>query len=271
MVNPASPLRAVPDGSEGPPRPGISPEEWALRIELAACYQLADLYGMSDMAGTHISVRLPGPDHHFLLNSFGTFFDEVTASSLIKVDLDGNVHDGEEWQLNRAGFTIHSAIHMHDPGLVCVMHTHTRANVGVGMQRDGLLPLNQKILLMWDFLRYHDFEGAALDLDERARIAGDLGPEGRAMILRNHGALTVGRSVAEAFCWMYKLEMACQYQIDALSGNRELVPLGQATIDHTAAQGRKLLGAGGRAECGRLEWDALLRKLERDRGTSYKT
>ena len=249
----------------------MTQKEWDLRVELAACCQLADLYGMSDMAGTHISARIPGPENHFLLNSFGTFFDEVTASSLIKVDFAGKVLDGHASQLNRAGFTIHSAIHMSEPDLICVMHTHTRAVIGVGMQKDGLLPLNQKPLLMWDFLRYHDFEGAALDHDERPRIVQDLGPEGRAMILRNHGALTVGRSVAEAFCWMYKLEMACQYQVDALAGNRELIQLSTQTIQHTAAQGRILLGAGGPAECGKLEWPGLLRKLARDRGTSYKT
>lgn len=251
--------------------PGITAREWQLRVELAACCQLADIYGMSDMAGTHISALIPGTGNHFLLNPFGSFFEEVTASSLIKVDLEGNVLTGRPEQLNRAGFTIHSAIHMHDPELICVMHTHTRAIIGVGMQKDGLLPLSQKALLMLDFLRYHDFEGAALDLDERARLVRDMGPDGRAMILRNHGALSCGRSVAEAFCWMYRLEVACQYQIDALSGNRELQGLTQETIRHTAEQGRYLLGPGGPAECGKLEWAALLRKLERERGTSYRT
>lgn len=250
---------------------GMSEAEWALRVELAACCQLADLYGMSDMAGTHISARVPGPEHHFLLNSFGTFFEEVTAASLIKVNLDGQVVDGDARQLNQAGFVIHSAIHMSDPDIVCVMHTHTRATIGVGIQKDGLLPLSQKALLMWDFLRYHDFEGAALDMSERERLVRDLGPEGRAMLLRNHGALSTGCSVAEAFCWMYRLEVACQYQIDALAGNRELQWPGVETVQHTAAQGRKLIGPGGPAECGKLEWPALLRKLERERGTSYRS
>jgi ribulose-5-phosphate 4-epimerase/fuculose-1-phosphate aldolase len=248
-----------------------SAEEWKLRCELAACYQLADLYGMSDMAGTHISARLPGPDHHFLLNRFGMFFDEITASSLIKVDLEGNVMGAKPEHLNPAGFVIHSAIHLADPDLVCVMHTHTRANSGVSMQVEGLLPLSQKALLMWDFVRYHDFEGQALDNDERERIVADLGPEGRAVILRNHGGLTVGRSVAEAFCWMYRLEAACRYQIDALSGGRELKWLSTEMVEKTARQGRKAFGPGGFAEVGKLEWGALIRKLERDRGTSYRT
>lgn len=181
----------------------FSEEEWRVRCELAACYQLIDLYGMSDMAGTHVSARVPGPEHHFLLNPFGMFFDEITASSLIKVDQDGNVVDGAADQLNPAGFVIHSAVHMANHELVCVAHTHTRANNAVAMQKDGLLPLSQKALLLWDFVRYHDFEGAALDLDERSRLVRDLGDNGRVVILRNHGAMTVGASVAEAFVWMY--------------------------------------------------------------------
>lgn len=249
----------------------VSHEEWQLREELAACCQLADMYGMSDMAGSHISVRVPGVEHHFLINPFGYFFDEITASSLIKVDLNGHVVMGQPDQLNPAGFVIHSAVHMANESSACVMHTHTRAIIAVGMQKNGLLPLSQKALLLWDFLRYHDFEGAALDMDERERIVHDLGPDGRCVILRNHGALTVGRSVAEAFCWMYRLEAACRYQVDALSANQEPHWLQTETIEKTAAQGRKLLGPGGFAECGKLEWQALLRKLERERGISYRS
>ena len=262
-------MNQLADPAPGRPA-GISAEEWQLRQDLAACCQLADVYGMSDMAGTHISARLPGPDHVFLLNPFGAFLEEVTASSLIKVDLEGRVLVGAPHQLNRAGFTIHSAVHMNNLDIVCVMHTHAMACVGVSMQQDGLLPLSQKALLMWDFVRYHDFEGAALNLDERARIVADLGPEGRAMLLRNHGALSVGNSVAEAFCWMYKLEMACRHQIDALSGGHPLNTLSAQTVQHCAAQGRALIGPGGQAETGTLEWPALLRKLERERGTSWR-
>jgi len=250
---------------------GFSEEEWALRCELAACYQLIDLYGMSDLAATHISVRLPGDEHHFLLNPFGTLFDEITASSLIKVDINGKVIGAHAGLLNPAGFTIHSAIHMFDPSLSCVLHTHTRANNAIAMQKDGLLPLSQKAILLWDFLRYHDYEGISLDMDERERIVRDLGPDGRIVILRNHGALTVGQSIGEAFVWMYRLEAACRYQIDGLAGGRELNWLSEADVAHAAKQGRKALGIGGWAEAGKLEWPALVRKLERERGTTYRT
>jgi ribulose-5-phosphate 4-epimerase/fuculose-1-phosphate aldolase len=245
--------------------------EWRLRCELAACYQLTDLYGMSDMAGTHLSVRLPGPEGHFLFNSLGMFFDEITASSLIKVDPEGRVVGGSVEQLNPAGFVIHSAVHMHNETLACVMHTHTRAINAVAMQAEGLLPLTQKALLMWNVVRYHDFEGAALDHEERKHIVHDLGPSGRVLILRNHGAMTVGSSVAEAFCWMYRLEAACRYQVDGLSGGRNLRWLSPETVAHTAAQGQRVLGKGGFAEVGKLEWPGLLRKLERERGCSYRT
>lgn len=251
---------------------GMSEAEWELRCDLAAVYQLCDLYGYSDMAGSHISARVPGPEHHFLLNKFGMFFDEITASSLIKVDMNGQlVGPGSPQDLNPAGFVIHSAVHMACPDLVCVLHSHLPSVTSVGMQKEGLLPISQKVLLMWDFIRYHDFEGAALNMSERERIVADLGPEGRAMVLRNHGALTVGATCAEAFCWLYRLDMACRYQIDAFAGNRELQWLQPETIAHTAAQGRKALSRGGFAECGKLEWAALLRKLEREKGTSYRT
>jgi ribulose-5-phosphate 4-epimerase/fuculose-1-phosphate aldolase len=250
---------------------GMDTQEWQLRCELAACLQLTDLYGMSDMAGTHISVRLPGPEHHFLLNPLGMFFDEIRASALIKVDLEGRVVEGRADQLNPAGFVIHSAIHMHDEQLACVMHTHTRATIGIGMQEEGLLPLTQKAVVMWDMLRYHDFEGAALNDGERERIVRDLGTDGRVMLMRNHGALTVGRTVAEAFCWMYRLEAACRYQVDGLSGGRPLRWLSPEVIAHTAAQGHRILGPGGYAQVGGLEWPGLIRKLDRDRGPSYRS
>ena len=159
---------------------GMSAAEWQVRCELAACYQLTDLYGMSDMAATHISARVPGPEEHFLLNPFGMLFDEITASSLIKADVEGNVvSGGSSKQMNFAGFVIHSAIHMAKPELTCVMHTHTRANNGVAMLKEGLLPLSQKALLMYHYIRYHDFEGAALNLGERERIVADMSDDGR--------------------------------------------------------------------------------------------
>lgn len=253
-------------------RTAIGDAEWALRCELAASFQLADMYGLSDMHSTHFSARVPGPEHHFLLNPFGTFFDEITASSLIKVDLDGNlVGEGDDSLINRTGFVVHSAIHMHAPELICVMHTHAPAITSVAMQDDGLLPLSQKALLIWGLLKYHDYEGLALDPDERTRIQRDLGTDGRVVILRNHGGLTVGKSVAEAFCWMYRLDSACKFQIGALSGNRKLRWLQPETVEHTAAQAKQSLGPGGFAECGKIEWPALLRKLERERGKSYLT
>jgi ribulose-5-phosphate 4-epimerase/fuculose-1-phosphate aldolase len=195
----------------------------------------------------------------------------MTASKLLKVDVNGQVVDGDPSLLNPAGFIIHSAIHMAQSDLVCVMHSHTRANNAIAMQAQGLRPLSQKAMVMFDFLRYHDYEGAALDEDERQRLLADLGPDGRVMILRNHGALTVGRSVGEAFCWMHRLETACQYQIDGMAANVPLQELSEATIQHTRAQGRKMLGPGGFLECGKVEWPGLIRRLERERGTSYRS
>lgn len=250
---------------------GMSRDEWQLRCELAACFQLTDLYGMSDVTSTHHSVMLPGPEHHFLVNPLGTFFDEMTASCLLKVDLNGCVVRGDQALLNPAGFVIHSAVHMAQTDLRCVMHTHTRSNNAIAMQAAGLRPLTQKACLMLDFIGYHDFEGAALDEDERDRLVRDLGPEGRILVLRNHGAMTVGRSVGEAFCWMLRLEYACQYQLDGTAGGAALNELAPQTIAHTRAQGRKILGPGGVIEVGRLEWPGLLRRLERERGTSYRT
>jgi ribulose-5-phosphate 4-epimerase/fuculose-1-phosphate aldolase len=250
---------------------GMTQIEWDLRCDLAACYQLTELYGMSDLAATHISVRLPGDDHHFLVNNFGMLFDEITASSLIKVDLNGKVIGAEAKSLNPAGFVIHSAIHMARPDLACVMHTHTAANNAIAMQKDGLLPLSQKAMLLGDFIAYHDYEGISLDNDERERIVSDLGHDGRVVILRNHGGLTVGRTIAEAFCWMYRLEAACRYQVQGLAGGRTLNWLPEATVQRAAIQGRKALGPGGFAEVGTLEWPSLMRQLARKRGTSYRT
>lgn len=251
---------------------GMTSHEWRLRCDLAACFQLTDLYGMSDVASTHISAALPGPEHHFLVNPLGVLFDEMTASDLLKVDMNGRlVGGGDPSLLNPAGFIIHSAIHLAQTDIVCVMHSHTEANNAVAMQADGLLPLSQKATVMLDFLGYHDYEGAALDEDERERLVRDLGPQGRVLILRNHGALTAGRSVGEAFCWMLRLETACKYQIGGLAGQVKLNTLSEATIAHTRAQGRKMLGGGGFLEVGHFEWPGLLRKLERERGVSYRT
>jgi ribulose-5-phosphate 4-epimerase/fuculose-1-phosphate aldolase len=238
---------------------------------------------MSDFFGTHISARVPGPEDHFLLNPFGILFDQITASSLIKVDLNGDVVAGESDQLNFAGFVIHSAVHMARPELICVMHTHTDANNGVGMQKEGLLPITQKALLLWHGLRYHDFEGAAFNLDERERLLADLGEDGRCMILRNHGALTVGRTISEAFRWMTRLETACRQQVAGMAGGRPLNYLSEEVIQRTIEQGRggsmENMGAADRSSRSRTmgklaergTWESLLRKLERERGMSYCT
>jgi ribulose-5-phosphate 4-epimerase/fuculose-1-phosphate aldolase len=251
---------------------GMSEAEWQIRCDLAACYQLTDLYGMSDLTANHISARLPGPDHQFLLNRFGMLFDEITASSLVKIDADGNVIGGDATQMNYAGFVIHSAIHMASPELTCVMHTHTNANNAVAMLREGLMPLTQKAMTIWHFLRYHDYEGPAVELGERERLVRDLGPDGRVMILRNHGGLTVGRSIPEAFTWMLRLEQACRQQVEGLSCARDLIPLSEDLIRKSVEVCVKgMPGSVGATQMGNRDWPALLRKLERERGTSYRT
>ncbi len=245
-------------------RTGMSPEEWQLRVDLAAAYRLAALYGWTDLNNTHFSARVPGPDHHFLLNPFGMLFDEITASSLIKVDDSGAVLGESDYPANPAGFIIHGAIHMAVPRAKCIIHTHSRFGTAVAMQKQGLLPASQKALTVTGWLAYHDFEGPALDKDEQPRIVKDLG-EGNILVLRNHGLLTTGESVGEAFVWMYRIETACRQQIDALSGGSELSPLSAATQQKSIDLGRKMYGKGGFLEVGR-EWPALLRQLERHEG-----
>lgn len=257
----------------GIPR-GMSEAEWAVRVDLAACYQLVDLYGMTDLSSNHISVRVPGPLDHFLLNPLGVLYDQITASSLIKVDVDGNIIEGNSYPINPAGFVIHSAIHMARPDLLCALHTHTRATNAVAALKDGLLPLTQKACTMMSVLGYHNWEGPSLHLNERERIVRDIGENGRALIMRNHGAMTVGRSVGEAFVWMQRLETACRYQVDALScaaAGYALNMPSKALAKRAMDIGAKVLTQGGPMESGKIEWPSLLRKLERERGTSYRT
>lgn len=249
-----------------PPR-NIAPEEWRMRVNLAAAYRLAVIYGWTDLNNTHFSARIPGTDH-FLLNPFGMLFDEITASSLVKVDHQGAVIGESSYPTNPAGFVIHGAVHMAVTDANCIIHTHSRFGTAVAMQKHGLLPVSQKALTLMGWLAYHDFEGAALDKDERPRIVGDLG-EKKLMILRNHGLLSVGKTVGEAFVWMYRLETACRMQIDALSGGAELNPISRKTQERTVAQGLKMYGPGGFIEAG-LEWPALIRQLERTDGTGYR-
>ena len=250
-------------------RSGMSAAEWQLRIDLAAAYRLASIYGWTDLNNTHFSARVPGPEHHFLLNPFGMLFDEITASSLIKVDQAGKVLGESDYPANPAGFIIHGAIHMAVPRAQCIIHTHSRFGTAVAMQKQGLLPASQKALTVTGWLAYHDFEGPALSAGERPRIVADLGDKS-ILVLRNHGLLTIGESVGEAFVWMYRIETACRQQIDALSGGAELAPLSAETQQRSIELGLKMYGKGGFIEVGR-EWPALLRQLERHSGTDYRS
>jgi ribulose-5-phosphate 4-epimerase/fuculose-1-phosphate aldolase len=245
----------------------MSPEEWRIRIDLAAAYRLAAIYGWTDLNNTHFSARIPGTDT-FLLNPFGMLFDEITASSLVVVDHEGKVLGDSGYSTNPAGFVIHGAVHMAVPQANCIIHTHSRYGTAVAMQKQGLLPASQKALTVMGWLAYHDFEGAALDTNERPRIVGDLG-ERKILILRNHGLLSTGCSVGEAFVWTYRIETACRQQIDAQSGGAQLMPLSAETQQRTIDQGLKMYGPGGFIEVG-LEWPALLRQLERADGDGYR-
>jgi len=235
----------------------ISPTERQLRVDLAALYRIIAMHGWDDLLATHVSVRLPGPEHHFLINPLGWFFEEITASSLVKVDLDGNVLEGRAVQINPAGFTIHSAVHAGRPDAQCVIHLHTVAGIAVASQTQGLLPLNQSAMLLNERVAYHDFEGIALDLGERSRLVADLGTK-NAMILRNHGTLALGSSVGDAFQTMYLLERACEIQIAALSGGMTLNIPPPPVQDVVA---RQTASFGDIAD--RLLWPALLRRLDR--------
>ena len=247
-------------------RNSVSEAEWKARVDLAAMYRLTALYGWDDMIFTHISHRVPGPEHHFLINPYGYFFEEITASSLVKVDLDGNIVQETDAMINPAGFTIHSAIHAAREDAHVVMHVHTDQGVAVSAQKEGLLPLSQTAMIVREDVAYHDYEGIALDLDERERLVRDLGPKKHSMILRNHGTLTCGETAAITFTRMFFLERACNMQIMALSAGRD----GVLECDDGLQQ--KVAGQGGMTENSHgmskltemLVWPALLRKLDRD-------
>jgi ribulose-5-phosphate 4-epimerase/fuculose-1-phosphate aldolase len=233
-----------------------TPEERTARVELAACYRLIASYRMTDLVYTHISARIPGTEH-FLLNPFGFLFEEVCASNLVRVDAEGAVMEDTAYQVNPAGFTIHSAVHRARLDVGCVLHTHTRAGIAVSCMREGLLPLSQIAMQFHNRIAYHDYEGIALDLDERDRLARDLGQR-KAMILRNHGLLTAGESVAEAFSLMFYLEKACEIQIAALSTGRELILPAPEVCEKVARQYED-----DDEPAGTREWRALLRQLDR--------
>ena len=240
------------------PRGPMHASEWSARVELAALYRLVALHGWDDAIFTHISMRVPGPEHHFLINPYGIFFEEMTASALVKVDLDGKLVEETSHIINPAGFTIHSAIHAARPDALCVMHLHTDDGVGVSAQADGLLPLSQTALVVRPSLASHDYEGIALDLSERERIVRDLGDKSL-MLLRNHGTLAVGPTASSTWLGMYFLERACSQQVAALAGGRAgalLAP--QASQDEVADQIRR-----PSANVAALAWPGFLRQLDR--------
>lgn len=241
-----------------------SSSEASLRRELAAVYRLVAHYGMTDLIFTHISARLPGPEPRFLINPYGLLFEEITASRLVVVDLAGELASESEYAVNPAGFVIHSAIHAARPDAHCVLHTHTRAGCAVAAQRDGLLPLNQMSLEFYDRVAYHDYEGIALDEGEQKRLVADLAGHD-AMILRNHGLLTVGSSPGAAFLRMFYLERSCQIQVDALAGGTAVVTPPPDVCERTARQfaaedvGDTFIDD----QANTLAWQALLRQVER--------
>jgi ribulose-5-phosphate 4-epimerase/fuculose-1-phosphate aldolase len=238
-------------------RNAVSQEEWNLRMELAACYRLVALFGWDDLIFTHISVRLPGAEHAFLINPYGFLFREITASSLVKVDLEGRKLMPSPHDVNPAGFTIHSAIHAAREDAQCVLHVHSVNGVAVSAQEAGVLPLSQHAMFVLSSLAYHDYEGVALNPDEKPRLVSDLGDK-RFLMLRNHGLLTVGASVAEAFVAMYFFEATCMMQVRAQAGGGKLRLIAPEIVAGAAEQFRTVTrGAGGL-----LAWPALLRRLD---------
>ena len=244
----------------GDPVPSFcTKEEWALRQNLAAAYRLVAHFGWDDLIYTHITARVPGSEHHFLINPYGMMFEEITASSLVKIDMSCQKVHPSAWPVNPAGFTIHSAIHAGREDAQCVLHTHTISGVAVAAQKDGLLPISQQSIFILNDVAYHDYEGLALRDDEKPRLVADLGDKSHLM-LRNHGLLTVGRSVAEAFQRMYTFERACQIQIQAQSGKSPLVDIPRSIIDTAKDQARRVSIGMGPDE---LLWPGLLRRLDR--------
>ncbi len=245
----------------------VSPEEWAVRVDLAACYRLVARFGWEDLVFTHITARVPGTPDQFLINPYGVFFDEITASSLVKIDQQGQKLDDSPFPVNPAGFVIHSAIHAARHDAKCVLHTHTLNGVAVSTQRAGLLPISQHSISVLTSLGYHDFEGPALRDDEKPRLVADLGDK-TSLILRNHGLLTVGETAAEAFVSMYYLETSCAIQVRAQSGGGELIPVPKEVIDDSNARMQSTQRPGGGR--GALVWPGLLRRLDRT-DQSYRT
>lgn len=241
-------------------RETVSAQEWDARVTLAACYRLLDRFAMTDLIYNHITAKIPGTDH-LLINLYGLMYREITASSLVKIDLDGNIlaKPPTDYGINKSGYVIHGAIHRARPDVNCVIHTHTRAGMAVAAMKQGLLPLTQTGIRFVGHLGYHDYEGPAIDLAEQERLVLDLGPH-NAMILRSHGLLTCGPSVPQAFNTMYQLEIACRAQVDAMASGDQLVIPSEETLARTA----HLYQPGTRRPYGELEWPAMLRMLRAD-------
>lgn len=249
-------LEALADSRRTMPQ-RCSAAEWEMRVELAACYRLVAHYRMTDWIYNHISAAVPGEPGHYLINAFGLLYEEISASNLVKVDLQGRLVDPVPYEVNPAAFVIHGALHQARPDAVCVLHTHTAAGVAVSAQAEGLLPLSQHALRFHNRVAHHDYEGIALNLDEQRRLIADMGQK-KVLILRNHGLLTVGPSVSDAFKEMFYLERACQIQVAALAGSRPLTYPAPEVCEHTASQFDRdsdfLHGC---------DWRALLRLLDR--------
>ena len=241
-----------------PVREQVSKEEWETRVNLAACYRLMAEFGMVEMVANHISARVPGTHNEFLINPYGMLYEEMTASSMIKIDIDGNVlFNATDYGVNQAGYVIHSAVHAARHDVDCIIHTHTLAGMAVSAMKCGILPIAQSSMRFTD-IAYHDYEGVALRLDERERLVQSLGSR-EALVLRNHGLLTVAPSIPECFNNMFRLERACQLQVMTLSCNTELQMPPQEVVNYTNHQ----MLPGVRRRFGLLEWPALLRKLDR--------
>ena len=237
----------------------VSAEEWKARVDLAALYRLVALHGWDDMIFTHISARIPGPDHHFLINPYGMFFDEITASSLVKIDLDGKVLQETPFYINPAGFTIHSAVHAAREDAMFVMHLHSDQGVAVAAQKEGLLPLSQHALIVLPQLAYHDYEGIALNLDERERLVADLGPTKKLMMLRNHGTLVMAQSLPEAFLKHWLLQRACEIQVAAGAAGTPV----ELSAEVIAVHQRDLAGVQLPVGPGVPDFQAMVRLIDR--------
>jgi ribulose-5-phosphate 4-epimerase/fuculose-1-phosphate aldolase len=243
-------------------RDQVSREEWDVRVDLAALYRLVAHYNWTDLIFTHISARVPGPEDHFLINPYGMMFQEITASSLLKVDHEGNILLPSPYPFNKAGFVIHGAVHMGRPDVQCVVHLHTRDGVAVAAQKDGLLPLSQHAMFCLPYLAYHDYEGIALDYAERERLVADLGDR-KVMLLRNHGTLAAGTSVTDAWLSIHNLERACSIQIAAMAGGAARLNMpSQAAIDTVRNQVTRREGIDRNTDMNALAWSAMLRMMD---------